>query len=112
MRVIVRDSGLDHSTNRQLAIENWQLRSPYLTPFVHRPNHLVAQLAVEGFSKLRHVGERTVHAKATKRMRVGEDLLPNCFRPLVPAPDLRPTEEETLFRSEAINVRRTWFTFE
>src|SRR5437868_14057597 len=79
---------------------------PYLTALIRRAHHWVALFALEGGGELLHVRERAVDAEARGRMRVGDDAPPGLFRPDGAGPDLRPTEEETLFRREAVNQLR------
>ena len=66
-------------------------------------NHGVAFFAAEGFGERVHVGERSISAEARERMRIGVGLQARSFGALIRSPDLRPAEEETLLRGEAVD---------
>src|SRR5690242_7885007 len=72
-----------------------------------RANHRVTILAAPRRFELRHVAQRPVHAPFRRRMRIRVDLRLCRGIALQLAPHLRPAEEESLFRGEAIDVRRT-----
>src|SRR5947207_253039 len=67
------------------------------------PHHGVSNLASPRRPELWHVAEWPVDAPLRRRMRIGADEESQELRSIQLAPDLRPAEEEALFRSKAID---------
>src|SRR4051812_22152369 len=69
-------------------------------------DHRLSIFAAECFPELGHVGYRSVDAPFRGRVRVTEDLKPLGFGCRLRCPSLRPSEEESLSGSEAIDLLR------
>src|SRR5690242_15135190 len=77
-----------------------------------RSDHRVARAAPERRAELRHVRERPVHPPPRRRMRVHVDQQPGELVAVFAPPDLRPSQEEALLGSEAVDQWRARLTGE
>jgi len=69
-------------------------------------------LAAKRFGELGHIRHRSVHTPAGESVRIAGDLLAFGLGRVFAGPDLSPTQEETLFRCETVNIGRTRFAVE
>src|SRR5579883_2738434 len=76
---------------------------PYRALLRFRAYHRVAELAEEGFGKLRHIAQRLVDAELVVAVHVRLREQPDEFRPFGAGPNLRPTHEEALFGRKAVD---------
>ena len=67
-------------------------------------DHRVAFFAVKSRGEFRHVGNRSNGTETRERMRIGIGLQTSGLGTLVRSPDLRPSQKESLFRREAVDV--------
>src|SRR4029078_10853994 len=67
--------------------------------------HRIAILAAPRLLELGHVAQRAVDSPLGRRMWVRADQISQELRPIELAPDLRPTEEESLLGGEAVDHR-------
>ena len=77
--------------------------SPNLGSVRRLPPHRVAFLDAEHVVEGREVPQGTKGAEIARRMRIGGDLLPQRVLANVGAPDLRPRDEEALYRRQTID---------
>src|SRR5450432_1143653 len=81
-------------------------QSPHRAHVRCRAHHRGVLLAVECLREVGHVRQRADDSKALGRVRVRLDAQTRFFGTLDAAPDLRPSQEETLLRSEAVDRLR------
>src|SRR6266850_1838470 len=81
---------------------------PNLATLFLRSHHRIASLALKRAGKFLNVRQRSVYAKTRHRVFVALSDQPFILRRRLLSPHLCPTQKETLFRCEPINVRRSW----
>src|SRR5260370_3183275 len=81
-----------------------ELRNGLPNPTRRFPDHGLPDLAGVGFLEFGHVGDYAVHAVVAGGVRVDLCAQSRGFRRYVLAPNLAPSEEETLFGRESVDL--------
>ena len=88
--------------SRVLCARSGDFRLPHVASVLR--HHRLPRLAAPRLLELRHVLHHAVHAILPRRMRIGADLHPQIFRPLLLAPHPPESQEEALLRREAVDA--------